>query len=93
MTLLHLLAVLVDVKQRNAPDVHAQQHLDVLVRQVAAHLAAERLEALLHGGEDGFVGAGLLDFLVNAFFDENADQRFEMQFLLQLVSPSTPVPA
>jgi hypothetical protein len=40
---------------------NAQQHFDVLVRQVAVHLPAERLEALLHRCDDGLVGAGLFD--------------------------------
>ena len=33
--LLHLLAMLVDVEQRNAADAHLQQALDVGVRQLA----------------------------------------------------------
>ena len=62
LDLVHFLAVAVDVKQRNPPDVDAQQHPDVLVRQVAAHLTAKRLEALPDRGRDGLAGARLLDY-------------------------------
>ncbi len=57
--LLHLLAVLVDVEQRNAADAHLQQPLDVRVGQLANELFPERLEALVHRGEHGLVGLAL----------------------------------
>ena len=41
----------------------------------------------MHRGEHRFVGFALLDLLVNAFLDENAFQRAEMQFVLELASP------
>ena len=57
------------------------------------HLPAERLEALVHGRRHGLVGLALLDFFVNALLDENALERSEMQFLLQLAFAAIPVRA
>ncbi len=82
--LVHLLAVFVDVEEGNAADADLQQPLDVGVRQIANHLFAERLEALVHGRQDGLVGFALLDFLVNALFDEDAFEGAEMEFFLEL---------
>ena len=55
-----------------------------MIETVAPHLPAVGTEAGLHRRHDGLIGAGLLDFLVNAFLHKKADQRFEMQLLLQL---------
>ncbi len=59
----HLLAVLVDVKQRNPPNLHGQQGGDVGVRQIAVHLPTKWLEAIVHGLDTASVGPALLDFL------------------------------
>ena len=82
--LLHFLAVKVDVEQGNAPDAHLEQALDVRLRQVAHHLLAKRLEPLVNRRHDRLVGFALLDFLVNAFFDEDAFQGAEMELVLEL---------
>ena len=54
------------------------------VGQFANQLLAERLEALVHRGQHGLVGLALLDPLVDALLDEDALQRAEMQFVLEL---------
>ncbi len=85
LRLLHLLAMLVDVEERNPADAHLQQLLHVRVHEVANELLLERLEAVINRGDDGFVRLAFLDLLVNALLDEDAFQRAVMQFVEQLL--------
>src|SRR6185437_5675870 len=45
----------------------------------------ERLEAFIDGGDDGFVGFAFLDVLVDAFLDEDAFERAEMEFVFEFL--------
>ena len=69
--LLHLLAVLVDVEQRDPADAHLEQAFDIGIDKITDQLFAKRLEAIIHGCENGLVGLRLFDFLVDAFLDED----------------------
>jgi hypothetical protein len=62
-----------------------RQKLDVLIREFAIHLFAERTKTVMHRLDDGFIRAALLDLLVNAVFDENSHERFVVQFLFELL--------
>src|SRR5206468_10462914 len=82
---LHLLAVLVDVEKGNAPDAHREQPLDVRAGQLPRQLPAERLETLVHRGNNRLVAFAGLDSIVNTLLDQNALQRAEVQFVLELL--------
>jgi len=81
---LDLLAVLVNVEKRNAADANGEKPLDVWLRQLANQLATKRFEPLAHGRENRLVGPTLLNLLVEAFLDEDALQRAEVQLILQM---------
>ena len=82
--LFDLFAMFVDVEQRNAADADLQQAIDICIDQLANKFFRERFEAVVNGRDDRFVRFALLDFFVDAFLDENAFERAEMQFVLEL---------
>ena len=81
---LNFLAVLVNVEERDEADAHLQQTIHVGVGEFADQLLSERLETLMHRSQDRFVSLALLDLFVEAFLDEDALQRAEMQLVLEL---------
>jgi hypothetical protein len=84
--LVHLVAVLLEIEERDPPDRHAEQHLDVVVVQLPAQLLPQRLETLVHLAHDRLGGLCLLQALIDAVLDEEPDQALVMQVQFQLVA-------
>ena len=76
---LDLLVVLVDIELGDAANRDFEESLDVLVRDIAAELLAERLETLLHRRENSLHRLLLLDTLVDALFHKNAVERARVE--------------
>src|SRR5437667_4173080 len=85
LDLFNLLAVFVDVEERNAADADGEQPFDISVGQLTEQLPAEGLEAVEHGGGDRLVGPAVFDLFVEAFFDEDAFQRAAVQFVPEVL--------
>ena len=84
LRLLHLLAVFVDVEERNPANADLQQFFHIRVHNVAHEFFLERLETLVNRRNDRLVRLALLDQLVNSLFDKDAFQRAVMQLVEQV---------
>ena len=61
-----------------------KQPFDIRISELPNEFFRKRFETIVNSAEDSFVRFALLDFFVNALFDEDAFQRAKMQFVVQL---------
>src|ERR1044071_1809386 len=82
--LVHFLPMLIDIKERDAPDTDLQKAFNVGAAEFTDELLVKWFKADVNRVQDCFIGLTLLDLFIDPLLDENPFEGPEMQFVLKL---------